>query len=215
MTIYIRNHINNSFNLYNEKSQKNNTFLSFACKCIYNNELNIQKARTLYILLELLDNHNDLYFERLFIRYLQPYKLGKKYIHTRTKCHFDTFNNSMDFLDKIDHCNSIGFYIEIHTLFQSIKDDIVKTKNTCKKKKNISSTTKRLVWNTHIGESIGKSKCLCCNTTDITQMSFHCGHIIAEAKGGETIVSNLKPICQNCNSSMGIKNMDDFMKALT
>ena len=37
-------------------------------------------------------------------------------------------------------------------------------------------------------------------------MSFHCGHIIAEAKGGETIVSNLKPICQNCNSSMGTTN---------
>jgi 5-methylcytosine-specific restriction endonuclease McrA len=26
------------------------------------------------------------------------------------------------------------------------------------------------------------------------------------------IVSNLKPICQNCNSSMGTKNMDEFMK---
>lgn len=47
-------------------------------------------------------------------------------------------------------------------------------------------------------------------------MSFNCGHIIAEANGGEVTVSktvsNLKPICQNCNSSMGTKNMDDFMK---
>ena len=43
-------------------------------------------------------------------------------------------------------------------------------------------------------------------------MSFNCGHIIAEANGGKVIVSNLKPICQNCNSSMGTKNMDDFMK---
>jgi hypothetical protein len=83
-----------------------------------------------------------------------------------------------------------------------------------KKKQAISSTMKRLVWNTHIGEEIGKSKCLCCNTTDITQLSFHCGHIIAEAIGGETNVSNLRPICQNCNSSMGTKNMNDFMKTL-
>jgi len=82
------------------------------------------------------------------------------------------------------------------------------------KKKNISSTVKRLVWNTNIGESIGKSKCLCCNVTDITQMSFHCGHVIAEINGGETIVSNLKPICQNCNSSMSTKNMNVFMLAL-
>jgi hypothetical protein len=83
-----------------------------------------------------------------------------------------------------------------------------------KKKKPISATIKKLVWNTHIGEEIGKAKCLCCNVTDITQMSFNCGHIIAEANGGETIVSNLKPICQNCNSSMGTKNMNDFMKSL-
>ena len=83
-----------------------------------------------------------------------------------------------------------------------------------KKKKPIAATIKRLVWNTNIGEDIGKSKCMCCNSTDITQMSFNCGHIVAEANGGDTIVSNLKPICQNCNSSMGTKNMDDFMKSL-
>jgi 5-methylcytosine-specific restriction endonuclease McrA len=83
-----------------------------------------------------------------------------------------------------------------------------------KKKKAIPATVKRLVWNTNIGEMIGKSKCLCCKSTDITQMSFNCGHIVAEANGGDTIVSNLKPICQNCNSSMGTKNMDEFMKSL-
>ena len=82
------------------------------------------------------------------------------------------------------------------------------------KKKTISSTIKKLVWNTNIGEDIGKSKCLCCKSTDITQISFNCGHIIAEANGGETIVSNLKPVCQNCNSSMGTKNMNDFMNTL-
>jgi 5-methylcytosine-specific restriction endonuclease McrA len=83
-----------------------------------------------------------------------------------------------------------------------------------KKKKPIAATVKRLVWNTNIGEDIGKSKCMCCNSTDITQMSFNCGHIVAEANGGDSIVSNLKPICQNCNSSMGTKNMEDFMKSL-
>ena len=86
------------------------------------------------------------------------------------------------------------------------------TKN--KKKKAISSTIKKLVWNTNIGEEIGKSKCLCCKSTDITQLSFNCGHIIAESNGGDTIVSNLKPICQNCNSSMGTKNMIVFMASL-
>lgn len=82
------------------------------------------------------------------------------------------------------------------------------------KKGSIPSTVKKMVWNSNIGEEIGKTKCYCCKSTDITQMSFHCGHIKPEAKGGEAIVSNLKPICQNCNSSMGTKDMDEFMKSL-
>lgn len=94
------------------------------------------------------------------------------------------------------------------------KETIIDNNDKKKKKKPISATIKRLVWNTNIGEDIGKSKCLCCNSTDITQLSFNCGHIIAEANGGNTIVSNLKPICQNCNSSMGTKNMEEFMKSL-
>jgi hypothetical protein len=98
------------------------------------------------------------------------------------------------------------------------KQTITKSKSDCethkKKKKPISATIKRLVWNTNIGEQIGKAKCMCCNVTDITQMSFNCGHIIAESNGGETIVSNLKPICQNCNSSMATKDMEEFIKTL-
>ena len=82
------------------------------------------------------------------------------------------------------------------------------------KKKSIPSAIKKLVWNKNIGEDIGKSKCYCCKSTDISQTSFHCGHVIAESKGGKTIVSNLKPICQNCNSSMGTKDMNDFMSTL-
>ena len=81
------------------------------------------------------------------------------------------------------------------------------------KKQSISSTLKRKVWDTHIGQTIGQHKCLCCNLTEITQLSFHCGHIIPESKGGDTTLTNLRPICQNCNSSMGTKNMIDFMNA--
>ena len=81
------------------------------------------------------------------------------------------------------------------------------------KKQNIPHILRIKVWNKWIGEEIGKTKCLCCKSTDITQMSFHCGHVIAEVNGGELIVSNLRPICQNCNSSMGTKNMIDFMKS--
>ena len=98
---------------------------------------------------------------------------------------------------------------------KKVKEPKVKAEKLEKpRKKTISATLKRLVWNTNIGEDIGKTKCLCCKSTDITQMSFHCGHVVAEINGGELIVSNLKPICQNCNSSMGTKNMNDFMNSL-
>ena len=100
---------------------------------------------------------------------------------------------------------------EIESYLTEQRHDIPESK---KGKKKISSTIKKLVWNIHIGENVGKSKCTCCKSTDITQMSFHCGHIVAESKGGKTIVSNLAPLCQNCNSSMGTKNMKEFMDTL-
>ena len=90
-------------------------------------------------------------------------------------------------------------------------NDKVKQKSKNIRKKTIPSTVKRLVWNNYIGENIGKSKCYCCKLTDITQLSFHCGHIIAEKNGGKIDINNLRPICQNCNSSMGTTNMNDFI----
>ena len=56
-----------------------------------------------------------------------------------------------------------------------------KMNNTNKKikRKTIPHTLKRKVWAYWIGETIGKTKCLCCNLSDITQMTFHCGHIIS------------------------------------
>ena len=79
-------------------------------------------------------------------------------------------------------------------------------------KKSISATMRRKVWDEYIGKKIGEAKCLCCKMTDITQLTFQCGHIIPECKGGELTLSNLRPICSNCNSSMASMNMDDFMK---
>ena len=80
------------------------------------------------------------------------------------------------------------------------------------KKKAIPLSLKRNVWNKHIGDVIGKTLCLCCKITDITQMSFACGHIISEFNGGEIKLENLKPICVSCNSSIGTQNMDEFIQ---
>lgn len=96
-------------------------------------------------------------------------------------------------------------------LINDSEDKSIKKIKEKNKKKSIPLTLKRNVWNKHIGESIGKSLCLCCKLTEITQLNFSCGHIISEFNGGELKLNNLKPICSSCNSSMGSKNMNDFI----
>ena len=80
------------------------------------------------------------------------------------------------------------------------------------KRKTIPLALRRNVWNKYIGEEIGKTLCLCCKLTDISQMTFSCGHIVSVYNGGDINLENLKPICVSCNSSMGTQNMDEFIQ---
>ena len=64
----------------------------------------------------------------------------------------------------------------------------------------------------NLGAILKNGLCTCCKKTEITQMFFHCGHIISEQNGGDIKVDNLKPICGLCNSSMVTKNMNDFIQ---
>jgi hypothetical protein len=77
-------------------------------------------------------------------------------------------------------------------------------------KNAIPQSVRITVWDTYIGLSIGQTKCTVCNTNTITQFSFHCGHVIAEKKGGTCDINNLRPICKSCNSSMKTMNLDEY-----
>ena len=76
--------------------------------------------------------------------------------------------------------------------------------------KRIPANIRQAVWETYIGEDIGKIKCPLCQKNDIKPFQFQCGHVIACSKGGSIDVSNLRPICSVCNSSMYNHNMVDF-----
>ena len=80
-------------------------------------------------------------------------------------------------------------------------------------KDTIPRALKEQVWVTHIGKKY-ESKCFipwCSNT--ITTFDFQCGHNIPESKGGATDLSNLKPICSRCNSSMNNNyTIDEWIK---
>jgi 5-methylcytosine-specific restriction endonuclease McrA len=79
-----------------------------------------------------------------------------------------------------------------------------------KKKTKIPQAKRIMCWNTYVGEEIGKTKCICCKTLDITTFDFQCGHIVADSVGGDTSIENLRPICAKCNNDMGAMNMRDF-----
>ena len=77
------------------------------------------------------------------------------------------------------------------------------------KKKNIPKKLKDDIWNVYIGKNEGIGSCYVCSC-DIDSKHFEAGHIVSEYNGGEATLKNLRPICEACNKSVGIKNMDEY-----
>lgn len=69
-----------------------------------------------------------------------------------------------------------------------------------------------MVWNVHMGISNLEAKCFSCRAEKVDARNFQCGHVIAESKGGDMTIKNLRPICQPCNASMGTQSMNEFTK---
>ena len=109
-------------------------------------------------------------------------------------------------LDKVDNVKAIC---------DMEKAKLLKTKDIKEKEKvkrePIPSAVRGALWKDYFGQST-KGKCMCCQREDISKDNFDAGHIISVKDGGENHLSNLKPICGNCNKSMGTKNMDEFIK---
>lgn len=82
------------------------------------------------------------------------------------------------------------------------------------RKKKISPHIRFQVWEKYVGNKI-ETECFCCLKNKITPFThyktFHAGHIISEANGGEISLNNLLPICGDCNKDMGPTNWDDYL----
>ena len=82
--------------------------------------------------------------------------------------------------------------------------------------KKISAALRKRVWIDFFNSLPSKEEqevlCPCCEINFINPYEFHCGHIKSFKNGGETCASNLRPICNLCNLSMGSMNWDDFKK---
>ena len=79
-------------------------------------------------------------------------------------------------------------------------------------KKKIPKKIKDECWDHYIGKDIGESLCLVCRKESINSKHFTAGHIISEKKGGKCNVNNIVPICNQCNLSIGTKDMNDYIK---
>jgi len=80
------------------------------------------------------------------------------------------------------------------------------------RRKNIPKHVRTMVWNVHMGINNLEAKCFSCRAEKVDARNFQCGHVIAESKGGDMTIKNLRPICQPCNASMGTQSMNEFTK---
>jgi hypothetical protein len=79
-----------------------------------------------------------------------------------------------------------------------------------KKKKAIPAALRKQVWNHYIGAPVGETKCPVCRNNTIDKLGFEAGHVVPESTGGTTTLNNLRPICGECNKSMGALNMQEY-----
>ena len=76
----------------------------------------------------------------------------------------------------------------------------------------ICKKIKLQIW-TKINKKDLDGKCYCCGNY-LSFNEFECGHIIPLSIGGQTNISNLMPICRNCNSDMGTLHLEEYKKKL-
>lgn len=124
----------------------------------------------------------------------------------------DAFDNPINYLDKISSLKRKDMYVTIkkYIPIKNVIDGPVKIV----KRKSIPKKIKVMVWDKYIGKIHGVAKCYCCNSKDIEQLEFHCGHVISVKDGGSDDIDNLRPICAGCNLSMGSENMNEFQKRI-
>jgi len=75
---------------------------------------------------------------------------------------------------------------------------------------SIPIAVKKAVWNYHFPDS-EEGKCIACHGK-IIRSEHHCGHIVSKKNGGPVKLENLVPMCATCNTSIGGKNLVEFMK---
>ena len=100
-----------------------------------------------------------------------------------------------------------------------LQDNTIKPYHKLRKgKKRINRPIRLACWNKEYNDQVE----VCCPIKHCSNImkkkdtkTWHAGHIISEYNGGSISIDNLKPICPQCNSSMGLMNWCKYEVILT
>jgi hypothetical protein len=126
--------------------------------------------------------------------------------------------------DLRDNFNTINSLLRNYTTTQldhttTTPDDptdanIIISRHNINKRQHIDKKKRQLLFETYYP---GKKSayCWCCNSTVITKetppdkkkSNWDCGHVVSHHSGGNTDLSNLRPICVGCNQGMKTQHM--------
>jgi len=193
-----KNKLLENYGDYFVKSKKNPYIYnleSFIIELKNNNFFNKYKKKSINNLINLLIKRNNKFYKKKYLHYVKDnnYDLfyKKEIYYIQNKIIFSLKNNNF-----IDYIKNVK--IDKYHKFRKVKQKIPKK-------------LKELVWNKYCNKNelnsdiVTKCPISFCNTK-IYKTNFHCGHIISEANGGLLNFNNLKPLCSNCNLSMGRNN---------
>lgn len=93
----------------------------------------------------------------------------------------------------------------------SFTDDIAKS---TRKRKIFSIKDNGITWENIFGKNY-EATCKICEKNKMEALNketWHMGHIVAFAEGGSDDLDNMRPICVECNKSMGKKHLVEYCK---
>ena len=102
--------------------------------------------------------------------------------------------------------------IHLHICLTTCKSFKEIEHRSIKNKEKITKVIRSDLWKQYFKDSFN-GVCVCCDYK-ITYDSFEAGHIVSRMRGGDTKLSNLKPVCGSCNKDMGVMNMLSYIEVL-
>ena len=132
----------------------------------------------------------------------------RKAFHKKTKNGKSTPTCLLGVYRRFEWVIRVLHHLETDTPFQNM--DHFPLERCCKK---IDQQLRKRVWTRHFQSTEGVCFVSACHTP-IDSFSFVCGHVVSRFRGGQTVLTNLRPICSACNGDMGAENLNEYSERM-